>query len=65
MEYVYTTHNHKLTIKMPLRGDNKPTLLKKSHNPTSELLHYIWRRYNAYQRYKRMYPSDRYDVGGI
>jgi len=49
---------------MPLRG-NKPTLLKKSHNPTGELIHYMWRRYSAYQRYKRMYPKSRYDIGGI
>jgi len=51
--------------KMPLRGDNKPTLLKKSHNPTGELLQYMWRRYSAYQRYKRMYPKSRYDIGAI
>lgn len=50
--------------KMSLRG-NKPTLLKPSHNPTGELLHYMWRRYSAYQRYKRMYPKSRYDIGGI
>jgi hypothetical protein len=50
---------------MPLRGENKRTLLNHTYNPTGMLLEILRHRVAVYKRYKRRYPKSRYDIGGI
>jgi hypothetical protein len=48
-----------------MKSLHRNTRLKHAYNPTGELLAILQHRINVYQRYKRRYPKDRYDIGAI
>ena len=48
-----------------MKSLHRDTRLKHAYNPTGELVSIMAHKIRLYKRFKRRYPKDRYDIGGI